>query len=39
MISAPESKEFVLRLPAVMDYVTRIHEKYFPDYEKWETNV
>ncbi|KAJ9656426.1 hypothetical protein H2201_008546 [Coniosporium apollinis] len=34
--SSPESKEVVRSLPAVMDYATRIHERYFPDYEKWD---
>lgn len=36
MLSSPESKEVVRSLPAVMDYATRIHERYFPDYEKWD---
>jgi hypothetical protein len=35
MISSPESSAFLKGLPAVMDYATRIHERYFPDYEKW----
>jgi hypothetical protein len=34
--SSPESKKFVIGLDAVMDYANRIHERYFPDYEKWE---
>jgi hypothetical protein len=39
LASSVESKKFVLSLPAVMDYATRIHEQYFPDYEKWDTNL
>lgn len=34
--SNPESTKFVKGLDAVMDYANRIHQKYFPDYEKWE---
>lgn len=34
--SSPETRKFVRNLPAVMDYATRIHSVYFPDYEKWE---
>jgi hypothetical protein len=26
--------EFVKKSPAMMEYARRIHEKYFPDYEK-----
>ncbi|KAF5874214.1 putative failed axon connections [Botrytis fragariae] len=33
--SVPVSRELVRSLPAVMDYVERIHYRYFPDYEKW----
>jgi hypothetical protein len=37
MISSnSESTKFVRDLEAVMDYVNRIHNKHFPDYEKWE---
>lgn len=34
--SSPESMVFVRGLDAVMDYANRVHERYFPDYEKWE---
>lgn len=34
--SSPESRQFVRGLDAVTDYASRIHEKHFPDYEKWE---
>ncbi|KAF2097653.1 hypothetical protein NA57DRAFT_77905 [Rhizodiscina lignyota] len=33
--SGPESARFVRNLPAVMDYAGRIHNAYFPDYERW----
>ena len=33
---APESQELVRSFPAIVDYATRIHERYFPDYERWE---
>lgn len=33
--SSPETMRFAKGLPAVMDYATRIHDRYFPDYEKW----
>ena len=34
--AAPETQKLVKSLPAVMDYATRIHDRYFPDYELWE---
>ena len=33
--SGPKAKAVVQSMPAVMDYASRIHDKYFPDYEKW----
>jgi hypothetical protein len=35
IFSSPESRLLVKSLDAVTDYANRIHEKYFPDYEKW----
>jgi hypothetical protein len=35
--SSLESKTFVMGLDVVMDFANRIHERYFPDYEKWES--
>ena len=34
--STPASAKLVRSLPAVMDYANRIHDRYFPDYQKWE---
>ncbi|KAF1983199.1 hypothetical protein K402DRAFT_396905 [Aulographum hederae CBS 113979] len=34
--SSPRSRKFVVGLPSMMEYVNRIHETYFADYEKWE---
>ena len=34
--SGPDSQKIVRRHPGVMDYATRIHNVYFPDYEKWQ---
>jgi hypothetical protein len=34
--SGPESKQLVqTECPAVVEYATRIHRRYFPDYEMW----
>jgi hypothetical protein len=33
--ASPESKRIVQAFPAVVDYATRIHGQYFPDYEVW----
>lgn len=33
--SCPESTGFVKGLPSTMDYAERIHQTYFPDYERW----
>jgi hypothetical protein len=34
--SCPDSKKLVESLPIVMDYAERIHDRYFPDYVKWD---
>ncbi|TKA63590.1 hypothetical protein B0A49_09382 [Cryomyces minteri] len=34
--SGPESTKLVRGFPVIMDYAERIHQKYFPDYQKWE---
>ncbi|KAI1628535.1 hypothetical protein EDD37DRAFT_11417 [Exophiala viscosa] len=33
--SAPDSKKLVKSFPHVIEYADRIHDRYFPDYEKW----
>ncbi|GAB7359462.1 hypothetical protein MBLNU230_g6109t1 [Neophaeotheca triangularis] len=33
--SGPATAEIVRGLPSVLDYASRIHERYFPDYERW----
>lgn len=35
LCSNPESTKLVKGLDVVMDYANRIHDKYFPDYERW----
>ncbi|KAJ9220445.1 hypothetical protein C8Q69DRAFT_65575 [Paecilomyces variotii] len=32
----PESQQLVKQFPAILDYAGRIHDRYFPDYAKWE---
>jgi hypothetical protein len=34
--SAPESQSIVRKFPVLIDYASRIHDKYFPEYEKWD---
>lgn len=35
--AGPESRELIkTRCPAVVDYATRIHRRYFPEYHLWE---
>ncbi|KAF7551112.1 hypothetical protein G7Z17_g5230 [Cylindrodendrum hubeiense] len=34
--AAPTTAKIVRSYPVVIDYAERIHQKYFPDYEKWE---
>ncbi|KAL5357661.1 hypothetical protein BJX96DRAFT_144969 [Aspergillus floccosus] len=33
--AGPDSRALVKEFPAVLDYARRIHNRYFPDYEKW----
>ncbi|KUI59765.1 hypothetical protein VP1G_07028 [Cytospora mali] len=33
--AGPESKDIVAGYPVLLDYAGRIHDVYFPDYEKW----
>lgn len=33
--SCPKSREFVRVLRGVMEYASRLHDCYFPDYVKW----
>ncbi|KAJ5688993.1 hypothetical protein N7462_003385 [Penicillium macrosclerotiorum] len=35
--AAPDSRQTLKSHPPLMDYARRIHEKYFPDYELWES--
>lgn len=35
--SAPESREIIKGYPVLFEYAGRIHDTYFPDYEKWES--
>ncbi|OAX80030.1 hypothetical protein ACJ72_05643 [Emergomyces africanus] len=34
--AGPDSKKLVKKFPVILDYARRIHDAYFPDYEKWE---
>ncbi|KAK2789708.1 hypothetical protein FQN53_001464 [Emmonsiellopsis sp. PD_33] len=34
--AAPDSQEVVKGFPVILDYARRIHDVYFPDYEKWQ---
>ncbi|KAI1866778.1 uncharacterized protein JN550_007325 [Neoarthrinium moseri] len=34
--AAPDSQKVVRGFPTVLAYADRIHDKYFPDYEKWK---
>ena len=36
LVRAPDSNEAVRSFPAVLDYASRIHDRYFPDYERWD---
>ncbi|KAI5861902.1 hypothetical protein GGS23DRAFT_611026 [Durotheca rogersii] len=33
--ACPDSQEVVKSFPVLLDYASRIHDRYFPDYEKW----
>ncbi|KAI2627777.1 hypothetical protein GGR54DRAFT_636899 [Hypoxylon sp. NC1633] len=33
--AAPETQSTVRSHPVLLDYASRIHDRYFPDYEKW----
>ncbi|KAK7753159.1 hypothetical protein SLS62_004892 [Diatrype stigma] len=33
--AAPDSQKVVRSFPVLLEYADRIHDKYFPDYEKW----
>ncbi|KAI1775343.1 hypothetical protein F4818DRAFT_416348 [Hypoxylon cercidicola] len=33
--AAPDSQKVVKSFPVLLDYADRIHDRYFPDYEKW----
>ncbi|KAI1386148.1 uncharacterized protein F4822DRAFT_431021 [Hypoxylon trugodes] len=33
--AAPDSRKVVESLPVLFDYAGRIHDRYFPDYERW----
>ena len=35
-LRGPESTKLVRKFPMILDYAGRIHDKYFPDYGKWE---
>jgi hypothetical protein len=34
--ACPDSQSLVKGFPVVIEYAGRIHDRYFPDYEKWE---
>jgi len=34
----PKGREVILGLPHLVSYMERIHDEYFPDYEKWESS-
>ncbi|CAH0048605.1 unnamed protein product [Clonostachys solani] len=34
--ACPVSRDIVKSYPVLMDYVERIHDAYFPDYERWD---
>ncbi|KAK3936238.1 hypothetical protein QBC46DRAFT_395557 [Diplogelasinospora grovesii] len=34
--AAPESQSIVRKFPVLIDYASRIHDKYFSEYEKWD---
>ncbi|PGH08821.1 hypothetical protein AJ79_05825 [Helicocarpus griseus UAMH5409] len=34
--ACPDSQKLVREFPVILDYVRRIQDVYFPDYEKWE---
>lgn len=33
---APDSQKVVKGLPTVVEYAERIHDRYFPDYKRWD---
>ena len=33
---APEAARVLKKYATVQDYASRIHDRYFPDYERWE---
>lgn len=33
--SGPVSQHLMEQFPVLLDYAGRIHDNYFPDYEKW----
>ncbi|CAJ2505675.1 Uu.00g130690.m01.CDS01 [Anthostomella pinea] len=33
--AGPDSQDVVRSVPVLLDYASRIHDRYFPDYEKW----
>ncbi|KAI1412222.1 hypothetical protein F5Y13DRAFT_180291 [Hypoxylon sp. FL1857] len=35
--AAPDSQKTIRGFPVLLDYASRIHDRYFPDYEKWAT--
>ncbi|KAB2575013.1 hypothetical protein DBV05_g6343 [Lasiodiplodia theobromae] len=34
--AAPESQEVVRSFPTILEYAGRIHDRFFPDYRRWE---
>ncbi|KAI0828429.1 hypothetical protein F5Y06DRAFT_283176 [Hypoxylon sp. FL0890] len=34
--AGPDSQKVVRSFPVILDYASRIHDRYFPDYEKWD---
>jgi hypothetical protein len=36
LVRNPKTKELVGGMKHLVEYVERIHDEYFPDYQKWE---
>lgn len=37
LFRAVESQQVIRGFPMLMDYAKRIHDRYFPEYEFWDT--
>lgn len=36
LLSGPKARELVMGFPVMREYARRIHDAYFPDYERWD---